>query len=656
MLAWGIVCLVAAQGVADEELFETLLDIETDVASAKKQTLRDSPGIVTVVTREEIVRSGARNLVDVLQLVPGFSFGVDVQGSIGVGVRGVWGQEGKVLVLFDGQEMNETLYLTPQFGNHYPIFTIERIEVIRGPGSAQYGGYAELGVVNIVSRGAARQGIEVFAQYGHMTTSFARANVGVSYGQTFDGLDGLALSVDAFVGEGVASDRVYEDKYGERIRMSWQNAQSAPTWLNVAASWRDLHVRFLADLFRQREQDHYGALLAAPIANNFYAFFADARYDLKLSDTLTVTPRLNAKRQMPWNSGTVTGGVVDHADYYGKRADRYTGTVTTTWDAIPMMRLLGGVEGSLDDAAAFLGPNGEFFGNNDVFDNGLATISYWNVAVFGETALTTPVANITAGARYQHNSQFGAAFVPRVALTKTVERIHAKLLVSGAFKPPGIENLTLNPDVRPELTRVLEGEVGYALLDNVHITANVFDVEVNGPIVYFYDAATDVEAYQNFPRTGSRGVEATVRVQDEYGNATLGYAYASTEGKNEVPLYDAGQPDVLRALPAHTLTATGSLQLSESLSVSPTVILLSERFGWLGAQDFAVERTPPVVLVHVSLLYQNLLPGLDARLGVYNLLDVDYRYLQPYDGGHAPLPASSREVMLTLTQRFDFAR
>jgi hypothetical protein len=122
-----------------------------------------------------------------------------------------------------------------------------------------------------------------------------------------------------------------------------------------------------------------------------------------------------------------------------------------------------------------------------------------------------------------------------------------------------------------------------------------------------------------------------------------------------VPLYDAGQPDVLRALPAHTLTATGSLFLSDSLSVNPTVVLLSERFGWLGAQDFSVEREPPVALVHVSVLYRDLLPGLDARVGVYNLLDVNQRFLQPYDGGHAPLPAGSREVMVSVAQRFDFA-
>lgn len=318
------------------------------------------------------------------------------------------------------------------------------------------------------------------------------------------------------------------------------------------------------------------------------------------------------------------------------------------------MTFAGGVEGSLDDALVVQAADGAYVGLTGPFNNGAPSIQYWNLTGFGQMSLATAVANITAGARYQHNSQFGGAFVPRVALTKTMERIHAKLLVSGAFKPPGIENISLNPAVQPELTRVLEGEVGYALLDNLLVTASAFDIDITGPIVFFYDAENDVEEYSNFPRTGSRGAELTARLEDRFGSASLTYSFASTEGKNAVPLYEAGQTDVLRGFPAHTFTATGSLALSPQLSVNPTVILLSERYGWLGAADFAVERSPPVALVHVSLLYEDILPGFDARLGVYNLLDADYRYIQPYDGGHMPVPAQSREVLLSLTYRLDF--
>src|SRR6266567_3336589 len=72
----------------EEVSLEALLNAPVDVATVKPQTTRQTAGIVTVITREEIVSSGARDLIDVLRLVPGFSFGVDVQGTVDVGVRG----------------------------------------------------------------------------------------------------------------------------------------------------------------------------------------------------------------------------------------------------------------------------------------------------------------------------------------------------------------------------------------------------------------------------------------------------------------------------------------------------------------------------------------------------------------------------------------
>ena len=130
-----------ADDVQDLSLAD-LLDTQVDVASKKAQTSRETPGIVSVITRDDIVASGARDLVDVLALVPGFAPGVDVEGVVDLGIRGQWGHEGKILMLIDGQPMNELLYSTLQLGHHYPLENIDRIEVIRGPGSAIYGGYA----------------------------------------------------------------------------------------------------------------------------------------------------------------------------------------------------------------------------------------------------------------------------------------------------------------------------------------------------------------------------------------------------------------------------------------------------------------------------------------------------------------------------------
>ena len=65
-----------------------------------------------------------------------YDFAVDVEGVVGIGVRGNWANEAKVLLLIDGMEMNETVYGTLQFSDRYPIDQVKRIEIIRGPGSS----------------------------------------------------------------------------------------------------------------------------------------------------------------------------------------------------------------------------------------------------------------------------------------------------------------------------------------------------------------------------------------------------------------------------------------------------------------------------------------------------------------------------------------
>lgn len=658
LLLPGVTRAQAEQPVEDiaEISLEELLNAETSVASRTSTNLRETPGIVTVVTREEIVRSGARDLVDVLHLVPGFQFASDLQGSVGVAIRGIWSQEGKVLLLWDGVEMNETLYLTPQFGNHFPIHTIERIEIIRGPGSALYGGYAELGVINIVTRGPKLDGMELMGQAGTMTRSFARANGGFSYGRRYESLGGLEVSLDLFAGEGVQSDRTYVDGYGGSYQLNYENAQSSPTFGNLMLRWQGLEARVLADVYRVREQDGYVERRASPRKNDFRTYSAQLKYDWRPWSGLTITPLVSSKRQLPWNSGGFFGEYVTVPEFYSKIADRHLASVVVSADVAPTVNIVGGADGRIDAAEAISSPGGDYTGINGPFAGNSPTVSYWNLAAFGQALLKTPVANITAGARVENHSQYGASFVPRVGVTKSLDKLHAKLLVSGAFKAPGIENIRLNSEVKSERTRVVEAELGYQLFDNLSVTASAFDIDLNDPIVYTYDVETSEENYSNFPRTGSRGLELELRIRDKWGYATFAYSYTSSEGKNDVELYDVGRPDVLRGLAGHKLTANTSFSLTEHASVSPSLVVLSERFGFLGVEGVAVGRSPPVALANLAVRYEDLLTdGLDVTLSVHNALDQDFRYIQPYGGkgsDHAPVPAPSREVMAQVTYRF----
>src|SRR5688572_19420697 len=77
-----------------ESDLQKVLNQNLTVSSAKALTTRETPGIISLVTAEEIQNSGARDLIDVLRLVPGFEIGQDLQFVLGIGLRGSWANEG----------------------------------------------------------------------------------------------------------------------------------------------------------------------------------------------------------------------------------------------------------------------------------------------------------------------------------------------------------------------------------------------------------------------------------------------------------------------------------------------------------------------------------------------------------------------------------
>src|SRR5688500_62678 len=79
---------VKASGVSSE--LEKFINSLISVATQKSLSTRNTPGIITLITEEEIKTSGARDLIDVLRLVPGFDFALDAEGRVGVGIRGNW--------------------------------------------------------------------------------------------------------------------------------------------------------------------------------------------------------------------------------------------------------------------------------------------------------------------------------------------------------------------------------------------------------------------------------------------------------------------------------------------------------------------------------------------------------------------------------------
>ena len=134
--------------------FEDLLNVQVDIASKTNETLSSVPSTISVFSRKQIQALGVDNAYEVMNFVPGMqSTRGDWVGAVPKDhARGVYLDSGNVLVMINGERVNESSFgKASVYLPYIPVEVIEKIEFIRGPGSALYGSNAFLGVMNIVT-------------------------------------------------------------------------------------------------------------------------------------------------------------------------------------------------------------------------------------------------------------------------------------------------------------------------------------------------------------------------------------------------------------------------------------------------------------------------------------------------------------------------
>ncbi len=124
-------------------------------ASRLVQPLADAPGAMTIIDRDLIKTSGAREIVDLLRLVPGFQVGMSYNSRPAAAYHGLADEFSRHMqVLVDGRSAYSPYFLGSIDWNNLRLSLddIERIEVLRGSNSAAFGANAFLGVINIITR------------------------------------------------------------------------------------------------------------------------------------------------------------------------------------------------------------------------------------------------------------------------------------------------------------------------------------------------------------------------------------------------------------------------------------------------------------------------------------------------------------------------
>ncbi len=601
------------------------------IAGFKSTTLRESPGIVTLILGEEIKNSGAKDLFDVLRNVPGFDFALDVTPTLTV--RGNTAHEAKILLLIDGHQINDVSLGYSLIFQRFPLSNIDRIEIIRGAGSAIYGGMAGLAVINILTkRPTSAQEVGFSSIVGNTTpTTLMRNNVEAYALTKFT--NGLEVSVSGYRLDGKPSDRnmynagLYNDFVDFEKRFNIKS-----TGFNVNIKFKKLDIGFMQNTYTSTLPQLGNANV------NVNGLFFNVGYRFDISGKFVIYTKLNIKEQNPYlftnvplvpaifnPSGTARLELITASNTKDRRIAL---TAYGIYQASENVMITLGTESYLDNVS-YVNPSQKF-------PSGASSINYQNIGVFAETSIKSQIANITIGARLDKYTNVEAVAVPRIAITRAFENVHIKVLYTQAFKTPTILNVEYRQagtKMLPERYQLIEFETGLRLSDKLQLTVNAYDITVKNFIIRNDLNTTSTGlAYTNLGLSGTRGIEAEGKYNQKWGYIKAGYSfYQTTTIPTELKL--DGLSTVNSGIPAQKATVQAYIKLNKDISVSPNIMYLTNKFrnNTDPTDTFSeVQEYPAELHLNCFLNYDNLFfKNFSVGVGVYNITNQQF-WLAPW--------------------------
>lgn len=671
LLITSLVACMSVQAKPIELSLKALLDLKTGIASGEEEmTLRESPGIISVISDQDIRRMGATDLRDVLERIPGFQLGTDVQGVEGLGIRSIWANEGKVLLLVDGMEVNERLFSSIWLGGHYPLHAIQKIEVIRGPGSALYGGYAELGVINIITKTGER-GISLAQNLEQAEKGWQPWNSSTTLGLS-QSIGGLGVSAQMNWTNFYPSQLPYKDLYGQESQ-DLHNNQSL--FAKLKLSYGNFNYDGLLDYYKMNRTVSFTQALAQSsiMMNNQMSHrlsYEHAFDDVKLLSKISW--RRGLPWETPWTKELEAVYQTDGESPYGIQTDDYSSDLLVSWDVRRNLNLQIGNHLSyekeiiLTDSSYFVpaAVDPEWRRLFAELPDSVPRIRK-TMANFAQFIYRSDYGNFIGGLRHEISDYVDQSLVPRFAYTKTWDKFHWKLLASKAFRAPAFENGSNDASIKiaPENTTVYESEFGYVVDDYLNVNMNLFRTNIQKPIIYGY--VNGEATYKNVQEWGSSGLElsSNLSLGDFRASADWSYSQALLDDQEIKSLY--GSPlnsDQSLAFANYKWGLRGDYQW-DSFHLGADLLYtgardvisgLADTIGTEGSEQYSVaKRLDPNVMLNAYVSYRpSTWQNGNLTLGAKNILDQSHVSAQPYNGWKAPESRLGRSYFANLELDF----
>ncbi len=613
-------------------------------ASRYEQKVSEAPSAVTIITAEQIWKYGYRTLADIIRSVRSFYVYSDRSYTY-MGVRGFGlpaDYSTRVLLLVDGHRINDNIYNMAPIGNEFPLDVdlIERVEVIRGPGSSLYGSNAVFAVINVISKsGRVLAGAEVSGSAASFDTYKGRLTYGNRFANGLEavvsasGLDSRGPSLyyrefdDLAHNNGVANHIDYEQSQNALVKLSFHDFtlegayQRRPKGLGSA--WWGVDYNQPGNKIIDTRQ------------------YLDLKYESPLGEHFDLLARLNYDVYR-YDAHYLYGGAVNRDV---QQAEWWGGEVKVATKAIDKHRIIAGAEFQDNLHRKLKNYDEEPYHTNSDLDR---KSTNWALYLQDEYAL---LANLTinAGFRFDHYSEFGNTTNPRLAIIyKPFEQTAIKLLYGSAFRVPNMWETSYefpayakgNDRLKPEKITTYEFVCEQYLGKHLKATATGFYYTLSNIILQESDPADNLLVYRNSGKVNTKGAEFELEGTWAKGlEGKVSYSYQEAR--------DAQTDEALQNSPAHMAKANLKVPLlGDKFSAGIEEQYLSSR------KTPAGNHTGDVLITNLTIAGKEIVKGLDISGSLYNLFDK--KYGDPTAPGYTQdvIPMDGRTFRVKLTYRF----
>mgnify|MGYP000327240356 CR=1 FL=1 len=566
------------------------------IATGNKQLISKAPSIATVITAKQIANMGAKTISEALQNVPGLHVYPSPFNRLNTSfsIRGIHtDQNPQILFLINGLPLREEYTGARPQTFKMPVHSVERIEVIRGPGSAIYGADAYAGVINVITKKLNKIDSE---SYGSSYGSFNSSNLWYQNSfQLGDAEFGFALETLNSDGD---DNRIFErDLQSIFDNVFTTSASNAPNSLDTNYDITDIR---LTGVFQAIESNFWywnnddagvGAGAAQALdptgaqnttiyqfdltynwsisswdANAQYSFYKmkdRAKFSILPANTLVpLGSDGNLNLVSPVGFGLFTDGFLGNPQPTEKlHALDFTLLSTNIIDhqirisaGLSQRKLTANEEKNFGPGVIDIEQLSELFAVGDfmVIDGVLTNVSNTPFIFVKDVKRKNTYISfqdqwkfandweLTTGIRYDYYDDFGSTINPRLALVWEVDQnTTTKLLYGRAFRAPAFDTLYAinnpvgigNPNLEPETIETIEFSVNQYLQNNLSWSINMFHYESRNLIKFVSDENATTTTAQNDKDQSGYGFETELNWKYNGNTFAVNYSWQQSEDK-----------------------------------------------------------------------------------------------------------------------------